>query len=259
MWGVAATNAAAILVAVPAAMWAREFKREHVKWLLVIGVGMGAANILYLAGLILSDVIRVTFLFYLLPIWATVFSKIFFNETLGRARIAAVVLAFIGIWLLLGGGSWPVPQNLGDIFGILSGMAWAFGLTMIRGRNDLGAFATTAASHIFALMFALILGVILSYSAPDLQSAFPTLSDKTYLMIPVAAFGILVLWTTMMGQVWGAKQIAATTAALLTMSEILVATSSATIIGHETLPLISWIGGGLIIFAIFVDLYGSSK
>ena len=259
MWGVAAINIAAVLIAVPAALWAKEFKRDHLKWLLVIGAGMGIANVLYFAGLILSDVIRVTFLFYLLPIWATIFSKLFFNETLGGARILAVVLAFIGIWLLLGGGSWPIPQNIGDVFGILSGMAWAFGLTMIRGQNELGAFATTACSHMFALVTAIVLGLILSTTVPDVQSGFPILANKTHLIVPVLAFGILILWTTMIGQVWGAKQIAATTAALLTMSEIIVATSSATIIGHESLPLISWFGGGLILCAIFADLYGTKN
>ncbi|MDJ0613555.1 MAG: DMT family transporter [Rhizobiaceae bacterium] len=259
MWSVSAANAAAVLVAVPVAIWAGEFKREHLKWLLILGAGMGAANILYLAGLILSDVIRVTFLFYLLPIWATIFSKLLFNEPLGRARILAVIIAFVGIWFLLGGGSWPVPENLGDVFAIFSGMAWAFGLTMIRGKNDLGSFATTAIHHIFALIFGLALGFVLFNVSPDLQPAFPTLSDKAHLMLPVFAFGVFMLWATMAGQIWGAKHIAATTAALLTMSEILVATASATLIGNETLPLISWFGGGLIIVAIFVDVYGSSN
>lgn len=257
MWGVAAINFAALLIAIPAAVWAKEFKREHARWLLIIGAGMGTANVLYFAGLILSDVIRVTFLFYLLPIWATIFSKLFFGETLGIPRSIAVGLAFIGIWLLLGAGSWPIPQNIGDVFGILSGMAWAFGLTMIRGQSELGAFATTASSHIFALLTALILGLVLSQIAPQVQAGVPILSDKLHLILPIAAFGILVLWTSMVGQVWGAKQIAATTAALLTMSEIIVATTSATLIGNESLALVSWIGGALIVCSIFIDLYGS--
>ncbi|MEM7291140.1 MAG: EamA family transporter, partial [Pseudomonadota bacterium] len=106
MWGIAAINLAACLIAIPAAIWSRDFKREHVKWLLTIGIGMGFSNVFYFAGLILSDVIRVTFLFYLLPIWATIFSKLLFNVTLGPARLIAIGCAFVGIWLLLGGGGW---------------------------------------------------------------------------------------------------------------------------------------------------------
>lgn len=258
MWGVAAINFAAALIAIPAVLFVRDFKREHLKWLLIIGAGMGFANVFYFAGLILSDVIRVTFLFYLLPIWATLFSKLFFNVKLGIARIIAIGFAFVGIWLLLGGGDWPIPQNIGDVFGILSGMAWAFGLTMIRGQNELGAFSTTASGHIFALIAALGMGVIFSFVSPDVQGAFPASEEIADVFPFVLVFGIIVLWTTMLGQVWGAKYIAATTAALLTMSEIVVATGSATLIGGETLTVLSWLGGGLIIVAIFIDLFGGS-
>ncbi len=258
MWGIAAINIAALIVAAAAMVYVNDYRREDLKWLLIIGCGMGFANVFYFAGLILSDVIRVTFLFYLLPIWATLFARVIFGVRLGLARILAVLLAFIGIWLLLGAGDWPVPQNLGDIFGILSGMAWAFGLTMIRGQSELGAFATTTFGHGFAVIAALGMGIALSQTMPHVQSTFSPNEVSAHLLILVVLFGALVLWTTMLGQVWGAKFIAATTAALLTMSEIVVATGSATMIGNETLPLISWAGAGLIIAAIFVDLFGSN-
>ncbi|MEM7216238.1 MAG: hypothetical protein AAF423_11910, partial [Pseudomonadota bacterium] len=58
------------------------------------------------------------------------------------------------------------------------------------------------------------------------------------------------------GQIWGAQYVAATTAALLTMSEILAATISTTILGVSMMPLVSWIGAALILTAIFIDLFG---
>ena len=73
--------------------------------------------------------------------------------------------------------------------------------------------------------------------------------------VPVLLFGVIVVWPTMYGQLWGARFIPSTTAALLTMSEIMVATiSSALLIGSE-LGLVAWSGGGLILVAIFLDLY----
>lgn len=257
MWGIAGINIAALMIATSAMIYVNDYRREHLKWLLIIGCGMGFANIFYFAGLILSDVIRVTFLFYLLPIWATLFARVFFGVKMGPARTIAVAFAFVGIWLLLGAGDWPIPQNLGDVFGILSGMAWAFGLTMIRGQSELGAFATTAFGHGFAVIAAIIFGLLLSRLMPEVQPSFMLEGISPALIVMVIAFGMLVLWTTMLGQVWGAKFIAATTAALLTMSEIVVATGSATMIGNETLPLISWLGGGLILVAIFIDLFGT--
>ncbi len=255
LWGIAGINFFASIVALPIALMRREINAANIKWLLIICAGMGLSNIFYFAGLILSDVIRVTFLFYLLPIWATLFSKLLYGVPIGPIRGIALVFAVGGIWLLLGDGGLPIPQNLGDLFGLLSGMGWAFGLTVIRGHDNLGGFATAAGSLIFATLTAVILGSILSVTSPDIQLAFPSLEVWSGLIIPVALFGILLLWPTVLAQVWGAQFVAAVTAALLTMSEIVVATISTTVLEGNTLSLLSWIGGGLILISIFINLY----
>lgn len=254
LWAVVAINFAASLIAIPVAYFKGEFTAKNFKWLLAIGIGMGLSNVLYFAGLILSDVIRVTFLFYLLPIWATIFSKLIFNVTIGPLRAGAVMLAACGIWLLLGGGSWPVPKNLGDVFALFSGTGWALGLTLIRGRENLGGFGTAAMSHFFSFIGAVVLGIILMFSVPDVQPPPPSLEIIAGMALPVAVFAMVIMWPTNVGQLWGAQYVAATTAALLTMSEIVVATLSTTLLESTELTIVSWVGGGLIILAIFADL-----
>lgn len=256
LWAVAAINFAGLLVSLIAMVISKEDPWPNLKWLIIIGLGMGASNILYFTAIILTDVVRAVFLFYLLPLWATLFSWVIFGEAIGRARVLALVIAVIGIWLLLGAGGWPVPQNLGDVFALISGAGWAFGLTMIRGKSGLGSFSTTVSGLLFAFLGAAILGLILTNISTDLQPALPEIQDVTPLIVPVLAFGVLVLWPTLLGQFWGAQHVAATAAALLTMSEILVATISTTVMGEAGMPLISWIGAGFILTAIFVDLFG---
>ncbi len=257
LWAIAAINFCACLIALPVAIYSGEIRRDNLRWLIILGIGMGMSNIFYFSGLILSDVVRVTLLFYLLPIWATLFSKLFFNVPIGKARSFALILAFAGIWLLLGGGSWPIPQNLGDVFGLLSGIGWAFGLTFIRGRGNLGSFATSASSTIFATIGAFLLGAVLVRIAPEIQPAFPSMKTISAMVVPLLVFSFFVLWPTLVGQLWGAQFVAATTGALFTMSEIIVATVSTTTLEGNTLSLISWIGGALIVIAIFFDLYGA--
>lgn len=259
LWAVAYINIAASLIALPVAIYWGKVKREHFKWFFIMGLGMGAANIFYFAGIILSDVVRVTFLFYLLPIWATLFAKLFYGVPIGRKRMIALGIAIIGIWLLLGAGGWPVPQNIGDVFGILAGVFWAIGLTMMRGQTELDALVVSASALVFAAIMAVILGVIMHSIVPTIQPAISSFDTAISILVPVAAFGMIILWSTMLGQLWGAKYVAATTAALLTMSEILAATISTTLLDASNLSWISWGGAGLIFVAILVDLFAGNS
>jgi drug/metabolite transporter (DMT)-like permease len=255
LWAVAAINLAACLIAVPAAMFFGKIERDQIKWLIVMGIGMGAANIFYFAGIIISDVIRVIFLFYLLPIWATLFSRILFKVEIGSKRLIAIGFAILGIWLLLGAGGWPVPENIGDVFGLMSGMFWAMGLTMMRGKSELDAFAVSASALFFAFLLGVLLALLMQTVTPEVQRPAPDLNTLLTVLAPIVAFGVIVLWPTLLAQIWGAKFVAATTAALLTMSEIVVATVSTSILGASDLSLISWIGAALILVAVFIDLF----
>jgi drug/metabolite transporter (DMT)-like permease len=169
----------------------------------------------------------------------------------------ALLVALIGIWLLLGAGGWPIPQNIGDVFGILAGMFWALGLTMMRGKQEMNALVVTGSALFFAFIMALCLGIIMHAFVPDIQPAPPELDTIIAIALPLLAFGILILWPSMVGQLWGAKYVAATTAALLTMSEILVATLSTALLEASSMEFVSWIGAGLILIAVLVDLFAS--
>lgn len=250
---------AAAMIAIPVALKFGKFDCSQIKWILIMGLGMAAANVFYFAGIILSDVIRVIFLFYLLPIWATLFSKLLFNVPVGMTRLVAIAFAIAGIWLLLGAGGWPVPQNIGDVFGILAGMFWALGLTLMRGKSELDAFVVSASALGLAFPMAAILGLTLSVISPEVQPPLPSFETVQIVILPILAFGILILWPTMVGQLWGAKFVASTTAALLTMSEIIVATLSVALLAVSNLPWIAWIGAGLITMAVLIDLLAGQK
>ena len=46
LWGVAAINIAASLIAVPVALWKGELKASNAQWLIITGIGMGLSNVL---------------------------------------------------------------------------------------------------------------------------------------------------------------------------------------------------------------------
>ncbi len=255
LWAVAMTAICAAIAAVPAAlMWGRKqpiFSRGTT----IVGLGIGCSMVFYFAGVILSDVIRVIFLFYLLPVWATLTAWMLFGEKIRPVQLFSIALALCGVWLLLGSeGGLPLPQNLGDTFGLVAGFLWGLSLTLIRGHPDLDPFVNTAAPFVIGTPVALLLvGLLHLFGFGETQN-MPDLGAFTDMLPLALMFGLLVLWPAMLGQVWGARHVSSPTAALLTMAEILLATLSAWYLIGTSLTPISWLGGGIIILAVVLDL-----
>ncbi len=222
-------------------------------WL--IGSALGLSIVLYFAGVIASDVIRVIFLFYLLPIWTTLAARIVYREPITRTRLIVIAMALSGLWLLLGGGNaLPKPSNIGDWCGLLAGICWGVSLALIRGDNDTDAFGMVCTTAIGATVLAIVVAVLLLYADNDQLAGLPDIDSVALVATATLGFSLIILFPSMVGQIWGAQRVAAPTAALLTMTEILMATISAYwLIGTE-LNSISIIGAAIILIAVFIDI-----
>jgi len=224
------------------------------------GLALGMAMTLYFVALFYTDVIRVIFLFYLLPVWTTISAWAIYREPVGPARIAIMLLALFGLWLLLGGGSGlPLPQSLGDWCAIASGFCWGVSLSLLRGRERGGAFSRTLVAISSALLFSLACALLLSATQnPPSDGAISragTGSDAFRVIVVGAAFGIMAVFPALLAQIWGARRLAAPTAALLTMSEIVVAIGSAAVLLGTELPMISLAGGSIILLSGTLDIF----
>lgn len=266
LWAIALIMGAAALPALILVRQQRESQefRSSTPWL--VGFALGTSSVMYFIGLLYSDVVRVIFLFYLLPVWTTLAARLIYGEPIKRQKFFVIAVALGGLWLLLGGGTeLPLPKNIGDWCGIGSGIFWGVSLALLRGRETSGAFASTAAALCAGCFVAAGLAIgfnLLSVFSqgtllPDtLTIAYrPPALSVVMTAIPLALlFGCIVLLPSMLGQIWGARRIPAPTAALLTMTEIIVATLSAYFLIGTDLSTLSFIGGALIVTAVVIDL-----
>lgn len=221
----------------------------------IIGGALGLSTVLYFTGIIVSDVIRVVFLFYLLPVWTTLSARILYNEPITRSRLLVIAIALVGLWLLLGGGnSIPLPSNIGDWCGLLAGACWGVSLSAIRGKEDVDAGAMVCTTAIGATVITLAIALLLHLMGNTELATLPTVDSWPLVVSITLAFTTLLLLPSLVGQVWGAQRIAAPTAALLTMSEILVATVSAYVLVGTELNAISFIGALIIFIAVLIDI-----
>ncbi|ASJ76721.1 DMT family transporter [Granulosicoccus antarcticus] len=244
-------------------MWQQKESRDLLRkdtWL--TSVALAAATVLYFTGILYSDVIRVIFLFYLLPLWTTLSARLIYGEPITRAKLLVIATALCGLWLLLGGGTaLPLPKNVGDWCGIAAGLCWGVSLSLLRGRAETRPFAVTSSTLICALILSATLASLLYLiNADSVEPAAQVITIDWQGTLGLAGiFGALILFPAMLGQIWGARRIPAPTAALLTMTEILVATVSAGLIIGTDLPPIAWLGGAIIVLAVCIDLLAHHK
>lgn len=220
-----------------------------------VGSLLGLSIVLYFAGVIVSDVIRVIFLFYLLPVWTTLAARFFYQEPITRIRFVVIAMALSGLWLLLGGGnSLPIPSNIGDWCGLLAGITWGVSLAIIRGKEEVDASAMVCTTAIGATFMALIVALVLLNTGNTVLAALPKVDSIAMVAVATLGFSLLVLYPSLVGQIWGAQRVAAPTAALLTMTEILMATVSAYLLIGTDLNFVSMMGAAIILIAVFSDV-----
>jgi len=255
LWAVALVMFALIIPAFIALACSRKLHtlKSADAWL--IGCALGLSTVLYFTGIIVSDVIRVVFLFYLLPVWTTLAARIIYKEPITHTRLLVITIALIGLWLLLGGGnSIPIPNNIGDWCGLLAGACWGFSLAAIRGKDDVDAGAMVCTTAVGATIIAVVMALLLSNVGLSELVSTPKVESWPLVLGIALVFSTLLLLPSLIGQVWGAQRIAAPTAALLTMSEILVATVSAYVLVGTELNAISFFGAMIILIAVLIDI-----
>ena len=116
----------------------------------------------YSKGLVETTVIRVTLLFYLTPIWSTIFGIILLSEKLTFGRVASIIIAIIGLLLLLSGSqSGSKPLNIGDFYGLMSGIFWGLGATFINRWSNMNIIPLTLFCFIFSTILSLFFLFIL--------------------------------------------------------------------------------------------------
>lgn len=254
LWAVALTLATCAAIAVPITLWRGQLFQNR-QSVALIGVGIGVSTVLYFAAMIFSDVIRVIFLFYLLPVWATLTSRIIHGTPITARKMAFIGFALLGLFLLLGGdGKLPVPENMGDWFGLLAGFFWGLSLTLLRGMPDIDPYASAAAPFVFGAPLALVAAFLFDHLGITVALSVAQIDNPALVLALAILFGWLFLWPSMFAQVWGARLVPSSTAALLTMSEIVVATGSAWLLIGSALGPVSAIGGILIVIAALADL-----
>ena len=245
-WGVFFFNFCPLLVLLPLLIWRRVDLWTRPGPALFIGLMTGVAMGIYSTSMVIAPVIRVTMEFYLTAVWSTIIGVVWLSEKLDLRRVATVAAGLFGLFLLIAGASDAAHSafGFGDVLALASGVLWAFGAAGMKRWPGENLLATSF--HQF--LFAVLAGAILA------QMLFPGTNPSTTQLLsvfPMAFSGsAMFLLPSIMAIFWASRVLFPGRAAILMMSEALVATISATLLlPEETMTIMQWIGGAIVLLA----------
>lgn len=245
-WGVALFNACPLVILVPLVIWKRRVALVHPGPALFIGVSTGVGLGFYSTSIVMAPVIRMTMEFYLTSVWSTIIGVIWLSEHLDLRRILTVLAGLLGLFLLLSGAA-DLPSSalgLGDVLAISSGVLWALGAAGMKRWPDAHVLTTSSIQFLFAVLAGVALALTLvpnpAPSADQMIAALPlSFIGSTLFLLP----SILVIF-------WACRVLFPGRAAILMMSEALVATLSASwLLPAETMTGLQWAGGAIVLLA----------
>lgn len=231
-----------VLLVVRFESW-RCFTRYPQLWLLALASGL--TNVGFNWAVTAGDVVRVVLLFYLMPAWSVLVAWAILGEKPTAASLLRLALAMAGVLVVLKSpdSPWPVPQNAADWLALVSGLSFAVTNALLRKLNQASSgsrmLAMFGGGAMLAAAVALIGMTQHIVPAPALAAAG----------IPVALGLSLAFMLSNAALQYGAARLAASTTALVMLSEILFATLSAAALGAAQFTPRIFLGGGLIILA----------
>jgi drug/metabolite transporter (DMT)-like permease len=245
LWSTCAIYAISLLCAVLYApkSWAG-LARHPLLWVLMASAGF--TNMGFNWAVTVGDVVRVVLLFYLMPAWAVLLAWLVLGDRPTPASLMQLVLALAGVFVVLGEGrsGWPVPSGAADWLALLGGLSFALTNVMLRKLR-----AVPAPERVTAMFAG---GVLASGGAALLGAAAGVVPPPPDFAPGWAALALGLGVAFLVGNValqYGASRLAASTTALVMLSEVVFASLSSIALGAAALQPATWIGGALILAA----------
>ncbi len=219
--------------------------KSQYPYLLVIFIFGGLANLTFSTAMVYGDVVRAIVLFYLLPAWGVLGGWFFLNEKIDKVRGLSVILALSGAFFVFGGGNiLQTPPSWIDAIALASGFFLALNNIAFRASPNLPITIKLGTIFTGSCISA---GVILLFQAQSL----PVISNTNWLLL--IAFGLTwILGATICTQ-WAVTRLEVGRSSVLIIMELIVAVSSAILLGNESATATEMLGGLLILIAAILE------
>ena len=208
-------------------------------------IGMGAVGYVgqafsYLTALKYASPGLVALLLYLYPIMVMLLSALFLSERITRPKIAAVVLALIGLALTVG------PEG-GQVIGIVLAIAAAliYSVYIIIGTGVMKEVSAIQSSAVIFAAAGAASGMLMLIDGPH----FPATTTGWAVIGGIVLIATILAVVTFMA---GLERVGPTNAAMLSTLEPVVSVLLSVLLLGESLHPITLVGGALILIAVIL-------
>ena len=219
--------------------------RGNFRFLLLIALFGGLANLAFQTALVHGNVVRVMILFYLLPVWSVLGGWYILKEKPDWICILAVVISLAGAMLLLNvDSSTFVGLSWIDVLAIVAGFSFALNNIFFRKTAEQPLAGKVSAMF---LGCAALIGAYLLFN--PVTSALPDNMSPVYAVF----YGVFFLSLITFGTQWGVTQLEAGRAALIIVMELVVAVISVALLTDTNLSPREIIGGLMVMTAAVIE------
>jgi drug/metabolite transporter (DMT)-like permease len=255
-WVIVLVSGLATLVLAPFALWRWRQLRANARPVLLIGLLVGTGFVAYNTSLLTTEVARALLLFYLTPVWGSLFGRIFLGERITLPRLVAIAFGLAGLYVVLGAsGPLPIPARLGDWLALAAGLIWT--LATVAMRKYPGIPSVDLNASIFTCNFVISMLMPLLFIPASFLAEVPTAAQLDLAWLWILGTGVILWPITQQFLFWGVPRVEAARSGLLLLSEALLGVTSAAIITDEPFGWRESIGSALILGAALLDTLGT--
>ena len=244
-WGTIAQMIIGVLILLPIAIWRKIKGRSTGFELPFTGLLVGGGFICYALSFLLTDIIRALILFYMTPIWTTIFEIFFLKRRPGLERVLTLGLALGGLWVVFSKQTIiPFPENSGDWLAFVGGAIFAGGMIRLEITKTDSVFPFIFSFFFYGALFNIVAGFLLA----DYLGPIPPIESfisMSLFLLPLSIFyfiptGIVILWAP--------SKLGAGLCSILFLSEIVVGVISSSILTDEPFGWREILGSSMIVF-----------
>tara|TARA_Y100000768_G_scaffold38463_1_gene25268 strand:- start:370 stop:1257 length:888 start_codon:yes stop_codon:yes gene_type:complete len=243
-WGTIAQMIIGVLILSPISVWRKIKGKTSGLELPVTGMLIGGGFICYALSFLLTDVVRALILFYMTPLWTTIFEIMFLKKKPGIERMITLALALGGLWIVFSKQTiLPLPENSGDWLALAGGAIFAGGMIRLEIIKTDGVFPLIFSFFFYGTIFNIFAGYLLADYLGPMPVIEAFISMASFLII-ISVFyfiptGIVILWSP--------SKLGAGLCSILFLSEIIVGVISSGILTDEPFGWREIVGSSMIV------------